>query len=617
MAIVNTPKLPPLLFKISRAQTYVCTYKNKWDSNLQQSIRLKGQGKTVGKIIGGGLEGVIEWYDDFLEQYPELYSLKTERLKNNKFKSAKQAKYYLKFTPIQKDDMEEELLYVRKPVDVKQLNAGATWLLDNVVANTPLSKALNAVFNHHFQSQKLLSLAYFKALLPDNAMFLYEHFARDTRLPFHRPLSISSITRLFQNIKTNDIDRFLCKLNELSIEVEDNDSSNIYYALDSTSISTYSKNLTDANWGHNKDGDNLEQINVLFLVNQKTGLPLYYRYYSGSTPDVSTVSHILKDYARMGLNRKAILVADRGYSSIKNINKLYQDNQSFILNMKVGFSLCKQCIVENLSKLTSLTTVDARIGQSVVTFKANWRFPLNCNHNTKYPPRDNAPIYIHLYLDHDMRYSAEANFRNRLANIRELQRQYPEVPLSTEDSDFLNKYTKVDNDGTLLMNHEAFFEYMLTKGIRVLVSDVVSDPIEAYRAYQERNEAEVSFSKYKEYAGAKRLNISSDKSLRGKMFVLFLSCSILCMLRSRMRNCQDNGVKLPYDSVSQILASLSEVKQTIFQEGGYFSEVVGKNKQILEALNIPFPDAEMGINYEEDSSLENDEETFANHYSNF
>lgn len=70
--------LKPLLFKISRAQTYVCTYKNKWDPNLKQSIRLKGQGKTVGKILGGGLEGVIEWYDDFLQQFPILNGLKKE-----------------------------------------------------------------------------------------------------------------------------------------------------------------------------------------------------------------------------------------------------------------------------------------------------------------------------------------------------------------------------------------------------------------------------------------------------------------------------------------------------------------------------------------------------------
>ncbi|MGN1280284.1 MAG: hypothetical protein ACI4UM_00045 [Succinivibrio sp.] len=37
----------------------------------------------------------------------------------------------------------------------------------------------------------------------------------------------------------------------------------------------------------------------------------------------------------MGLNRRAILVEDKGYGSVKNIHKLYQDNQKF------EYMLCK------------------------------------------------------------------------------------------------------------------------------------------------------------------------------------------------------------------------------------------------------------------------------------
>lgn len=273
MAVITTPELPPILFKKNGNYTYVCTYQNKWDPELKRATRVKGVGKTVGRLIGGGLEGVIEWSEEFLQQFPILNQLKTERLKDKRKSSSKQAKYYLKFTPIQNDDMEEEFLYVRNAVDTKCLNAGHTWLFDNIVANSPLTKALYQTFNTHFKAQKLLSLAYFKAIEPNSAMYLYEDFAQETRLPFHKPLNISSITRLFQNIKSKDIDKFLTTLNKLSIEEEDKDSSNVYYALDSTSISTYSNSLTDAAWGHNKDGDQLEQINVLFLVNQKNRVP--------------------------------------------------------------------------------------------------------------------------------------------------------------------------------------------------------------------------------------------------------------------------------------------------------------------------------------------------------
>lgn len=59
-------------------------------------------------------------------------------------------------------------------------------------------------------------------------------------------------------------------------EEEKSNKENVYYALDSTSISTHSNNLTKDQWGHNKDGDNLKQINIVMLVNQDTSQPVYY-----------------------------------------------------------------------------------------------------------------------------------------------------------------------------------------------------------------------------------------------------------------------------------------------------------------------------------------------------
>lgn len=123
--------------------------------------------------------------------------------------------------------------------------------------------------------------------------------------------------QFLQHVDSAKLDKFFVKLNQYCIYEEEKQKNNVYYALDSTSISTCAKELDFSEWGHNKDGDLLKQINIVMLVNQKTGCPLYYRVYSGATPDVSTVSHLLKEYCRMGFNRSAILVADRGYGSVK------------------------------------------------------------------------------------------------------------------------------------------------------------------------------------------------------------------------------------------------------------------------------------------------------------
>ena len=607
MAVIDAPQLPPLLFNKNGKYTYVCTYKNHWDPKLGRSVRTKGENVTVGKILGGELTGRIIWSEDFIKQFPILSVLKTERVVD-KFKSkGKLTRYKLEFSQADElDDIEDNTLFVRKAKELRVVHAGATWLLDEVIADTPLSKALRDTFNTYNSTQKLLSLAYFKILEPEKAMYLYEDFALATRLPYHRPLDIGCITRFLQHVDSTKLDKFFVKLNQYCIAEEEKQKNNVYYALDSTSISTCAKELDFSEWGHNKDGDLLKQINIVMLVNQKTGCPLYYRVYSGATPDVSTVSHLLKEYCRMGFNRSAILVADRGYGSVKNIHHLYQDNQSFLLNMRTCFSICKNLIVKNLNALLDDCNYNLSLGQSVITEKLKWSYPLNCNTNTK-RARLKGDMYVHIYLNHELRNSAEDTFRSTLAKLLD-KKKTDEKSLTQEEKDFLEKYTSSDNNSSVFVSSTAKFEYMLGKGVRVLVSDIISDPVEADRAYRERNEVELGFRKLKDFTNARRLHISSSNTLTGKIFVHFLACSILCMFRCKIDKAKNEGKSLPYDSTVKMLSALSNITQTIFPDGGYFSEVVGKKKGLLKALDIELPESEMNVVYEEDENAEKAED---------
>ena len=79
------------------------------------------------------------------------------------------------------------------------------------------------------------------------------------------------------------------------------------------------------------------------------------------------------------------------------------------------------------------------------------------------------------------------------------------------------------------------------------------------------------------------------------------------MLRHRIHTSEAKGIQLPYDSIPKIMSSLSNITQTVFPEGGYFSEIVGKKKELYEGLDIPLPEPETNIEYEEDSALETEE----------
>lgn len=395
MAVVEIPSLPPLKAVLSGKNYHICTFKNKWVDG--KCIPVKGSTKTVGKIIGGPT-GLVNWTDDFLKNHEELEQFDVFRIVDEKAKKGKLKKYKFEFKAT------DPLITLSQATTLKRLSAGATWVFDNIIAKTPFAIALHRTFNKYNRDKKLLSIAYFMYLEQSGVMYDYYNFAQKTRLPWCGKFST---TRLFQGITEDEINRFLLTLNNLvqDEEEESKKQENIYYALDSTSISTYSKYLPLAHRGFNKDHDNLKQDNVLFLTDQNRFMPVYYKNYDGDIPDVSTVSFVLKEFLRLGLNRKAIIVSDRGYSSICNIHRFYQSDIRFLLNLKTSLTVCKQYISQVYTKLTNTANYHPEINSYVYTSAVNWSYPVNyttnCRERTHH---ERKPMYVHIYLNSDIKH---------------------------------------------------------------------------------------------------------------------------------------------------------------------------------------------------------------------
>ncbi len=65
------PDLPPLIANgDSNRGYYVCTYQNRWDADRKRSVRVRST--SVGRVQGKEKYGLIEFYEEFLRQYPGL-----------------------------------------------------------------------------------------------------------------------------------------------------------------------------------------------------------------------------------------------------------------------------------------------------------------------------------------------------------------------------------------------------------------------------------------------------------------------------------------------------------------------------------------------------------------
>lgn len=601
MAIQNTPNLPPLMVIINNKYAYVTTYKNVWDKEYKQARRLKGQNRTVGKILGGGPEGVIEWNEDFLLEHPELQTLTTKRVL--KGMRGNRRVFEFVFEPI------DEMISLTEAFNLKRLCAGATFVLDNTIANTPLMMALERTFNKYNLHKKILSLAYFMYLSNNSATWLYEDFAKKHRLPFNKPLKPSQISRLFYNISVSDIDKFLKSLNSFTnkIEKENVGKINTYYALDSTSISPYSNNLRKAQWGHNKDGDALRQINLLMLVNQETGTPLYYHTYTGNTPDVATVKNVISEFVRTGLNRQAVVVADKGYGVISNINLCLLHNINFIFNTRTSLTFSKQIIAEHLEELMDFCSYNSKIQCFCVSDKYEWSYPTLDKTPTGSAVKAKTTVYVHIYLDKQIRVESEQAFlKSKILPL--LEKLKNGSNLSLEEIELKNEFIKENGKGGFLTNNKAKTEYMLNKGIRILVSNTISDPVEAWRAYYERERVEDAFKVIKQKVGGSRYRTSKNESTEGKTFVMFIACAVGMMFRQKINQAAKKGMNLPFDSDAKLLSCLEGIEQTVFRNGSYYGLVTGIHKRILESLDMPLPKSEyFGVLSKEEEGPDEDD----------
>lgn len=602
MAVMQTPVLPPIKHIRNGKYCYLVTFRNEWING--KSVPVKGDTKTVGKVAGGDVTGPVIWYDAFLEKHPELMELDTFRVEKKLPGKRKKRSFGWDFRP------RDEMVSLQQSLNASTQMAGHTWLLGHLVAGTPPAEALKRAFGRYNRHLKILSLAMYMYCEGTCAVEKYQAYAGNNRLPWHRPLSPGQCSKLFSGLRSDEIDHFLKILGEETAAIEEKNAGGdiTYYALDSTSLSTFSGRLTDARFGHNKDGDALRQINVLMIVSQETGVPVFYRTYAGDIPDVSTIVTTVKDFLRLGLNRMAVVVLDRGYSSVRNIHTFCQTGMQFVLNFRTACSLARNLITEHRQTLESYDSLDPVTGVHAVTAKVTWSYPVSYRTDCVRPPHEKKELFFHIYYDPEYRH--DASRRLGLVVARILERLKKGQELTAPESKIRERLiiTEQNEDGTVSWrtDRQGVAEELYFRGFRILVSDTVSTAREADRAYQTRNTVEQGFMCLKQDID-NRVRSSGNSSSAGRLFTMFVATSLALMLRSRIAACRMKGFELPENNDAVILEILRGIKARVWNEGLYYTEVTGKRRELLEALNVPVPSLER-FTEKEQAEMQRDEE---------
>ena len=597
---MENPKLPPILVNKAGSVYYVYTYKNVWDRELKRSKR--GESKKIGKILGRQKDGVICFDESFLQERPEFRSFQVER----------KGKEYV-FTPLN-----ESGTTLTQLQEVKQLHAGATWALDQLVAQSPVGEALKWAFPQRRDYLKILSICYFIILNQDNNISKYETFAEVTRLPWGAPLAPSSISRVFRKIRNQQIETYFSFFRDELLEQQEKygDKNEITLALDSTSGSNYViNNLLNLERHRYEDEDNLPLINLLALTDYESGIAFFYRAYDGKVPAAKTVSQVISENAGLSL-KNVVFVSDKGYSDAKNINDCLRNKLGFLFNVQCAMpdSFAQELIDGEKENLRDLNRMDWLTKVFQITKEINWTFESDLVEGqvTSKKTKESTILYWQIYFNRQFAENARQGLIERIDRVRE--KIYNGEELDENELTLLEDVFEKHEEGDMIsytISNEKVDQKLRYKGYQMLVSDKISDARKAWCVYQERRILEDTFKTLKTRLSCVRNRVSDNESLIGKTFVQFLATSIEMIVRARLRKYLEEGKasdSLPadYDPARGILDSLNNVMQTKFCEGYYFGESAEQKRGLFEALgvSVPGPETEKEQDYEDEEETE-------------
>ncbi|MCL2460835.1 MAG: transposase [Euryarchaeota archaeon] len=430
----------------------------------------------------------------------------------------------------------EKLTGLRKPgrpaytEDCQNRLYGDVWLLEHIASITGIRQDLEVVFNGNSEMvNDILTLAMFPYL----TQFNYSRVARWQRAvstPSSRELTSTDITRLTQSI-TEQHRMDLLKLRAARLDEGE------LCAVDSTSRSAYGSSLADIRWGKNKEGLPLQQTNEIVVYTLSSHMPVYYRTFPGNMPDSRTIGVILKDLEHAGF-KDLILITDRGFDTLRNLEKYILRGQSMILCVKTNQREVMKVIQElgefndHPEEMTidpgarmyhKQYDIDFEVKSTGKSVKAADRLKLNLYFDPIRRSHELMELQVSLALQKDALAELLKN-KGVLDEDNTIKRDYC-------------YYKVVYDPATRVIESFELNEKKVTKArslsgfFAIMTHGVDFDAMKTLRTYQLRDEQEKYFGQMKSQMMSNRQRNWSEEGKTGRLLILFVSLILSSYVR--------------------------------------------------------------------------------------
>jgi hypothetical protein len=356
---------------------------------------------------------------------------------------------------------------------------------------------------------------------------------------------------------------------------------------DITSVSTYSGLLDIAEFGYNRDGESLPQINLASIHDRTDGLPLFYRVIPGSIGDTSTLkltNNLMRD---LGL-KKFHFVLDRGFCSHANMADMIRGEVGFTMAVPLISKVAKAFVMARRPRLGRTKNAFIWKGEPMFHVRDEWQVELGDN-------RRPAACAAHLYLDSHRKSDEETRFLGRVLLIEEraaresFSRTAEAYAWLDKNALKLKGYFAVSRgaDGAISVrrkNHAVARRCGLMGLTLIVTTDGALERDAVLAEYRSRDGIEKAFDILKNENGQNRLHISTREQAEGRLFLAFLAMVISCELDRRMRA---SGLYKRF-TTAEVLAELAKIRALRMTNGAVrLLEISKTQRTIFEKLKVP------------------------------
>lgn len=277
----------------------------------------------------------------------------------------------------------------------------------------------------------------------------------------------------------------------------------------------------------------------------------------GNIPDSKTVKHLLEDLDILGFG-KTKFVMDRGFYSEDNINGLYHEHVKFLVGTRLSLKFIKKNLDDVYDDIRMFNNYDDSIATYGYTVSTGWDYIQERPYKGD-TIRDKRRMYIHYY------YSIEKG---------------------ADDEQFFEVKTTPKRGRQVNYKEDAIKEARKYLGYFALITNEKMDAFTALHLYRMKDVVEKAFGNIKERLNMRRILVSSEKGLDGKIFTEFVALILVSYLDHKMK---ESGLYNKY-TMQELLDKLDILE--CFEDSNHslrIGEMLNKQAEIYEVLGIEAP----------------------------